>query len=62
LRLFRNRPVDDVDVNGDLAYAINWGTDVQKSEVAVVDLRDGRVLTTLRGEVPYLLLGDRSGC
>jgi hypothetical protein len=27
-----------------------------------VDLRDGRVLTTLRGEVPYLLLGDRSGC
>ena len=63
LRLFRNRPVHDVDVNGDLAYAINWGTDVQKSEVAVVDLRDGRVLTTLRGEVPYLLLGDdRSAC
>jgi|GEM_PF-1244215 len=63
LRLFRNRPVHEVDVNGDLAYAIDWGTDAQKSEVAVVDLRDGRVLRTLRGAVPYLLLGDdRTAC
>jgi len=63
LRLFRNRPLHEVHVNGDLAYAVDWGTDDRKSEVAVVDLRGGRVLTTLRGAPPYLLLGDdRTAC
>jgi hypothetical protein len=63
LRLFRNRPVHEVHVNGDLAYAIDWGTDGQNAEVAVVDLRGGRVLRTLRGAPPYLLLGDeRTAC
>jgi hypothetical protein len=63
LRLFRNRPVHEVHMNGDLAYAVNWGTDDQKSEVTVVDLRGGRVLRTLRGAPPYLLLGgDRAAC
>jgi hypothetical protein len=58
LRFFRDRPVHEVHVNGDLAYAIDWGSDVGKSEVAVVDLRAGRVLRTVRGAPPYLLLGD----
>jgi hypothetical protein len=63
LRLFRNRPVHEVHVNGDLAYAINWGSDAQKPELSVVDLRGGRVLTALRGAPPYLLLGDdRTAC
>jgi hypothetical protein len=58
LRFFRDRPVHEVQVNGDLAYAIDWGSDARNSEVAVVDLRAGRVLTTVRGAPPYLLLGD----
>jgi hypothetical protein len=58
LRFFKNRPVHEVHVNGDLAYAIDWGDDARRSEVAVVDLRAGRVLTTLRGTPPYLLMGD----
>jgi hypothetical protein len=63
LRLFRNRPVHEVHVNGDLAYAASWADDFDKSEVAVVDLRSGRVLTTRRGAPPYLLLGeDRTAC
>jgi hypothetical protein len=45
-------------VNGDLAYAIDWGSDARKSQVAVVDLRAGRVLTTVLGAPPYLLMGD----
>jgi hypothetical protein len=63
-RLVKDRPVHEVAVNGDLAYAITWGSsDLQKSEVAVVDLPSGRVRTTIRGEPPYLLLGtDRSAC
>jgi hypothetical protein len=62
-QFFRNRPVHEVHVNGDLAYAVSWGDDYQKSEVAVVDLRGGRVLTTVRGAPPYLLLGeDRTAC
>jgi hypothetical protein len=63
-RLLGNRPVHEVHVNGDLAYAVTWGaSDLQKSQVAVVDLRAGRVLTTVRGEPPYLLLGDdRASC
>jgi hypothetical protein len=64
LHLIRNRPVHEVDVNGDLAYAITWGSsDLQKSEVAVVELPSGRVRTTIRGEPPYLLLAtDGSAC
>jgi hypothetical protein len=64
LQPVKNRPVHELDVNGDLAYAITWGSsDLQKSEVAVVDLPRGRVRTTIRGEPPYLLLGtDRSAC
>jgi hypothetical protein len=63
LRLFRNRQIHEVQVNGDLAYAIDWGNEPRKPEVAVVDLRGGRVLTTRRGAVPYLLLGgDRAAC
>lgn len=58
LQLFKNRPVHEVHVNGDLAYAVDWGSDPDKSEVAVVDLRAGRVLTTVRGAPPYLLMGD----
>jgi hypothetical protein len=59
LRFFRNRPVHEVHVNGDLAYAIDWGNgEARRSEVAVVDLRAGRVLGTVRGAPPYLLLGD----
>jgi hypothetical protein len=62
-RHFRNRPVHEVHVNGDLAYAVSWGDDYRKSAVAVVDLRGGRVLTTVRGIPPYLLLGeDRAAC
>lgn len=62
-RLFTNRPVHEVHVNGDLAYAASWANEFNKSEVAVVDLRSGRVLTTLRGAPPYLLLGeDRTAC
>jgi len=62
-QFFRNRPVHEVQVNGDLAYAVSWGDDYQKSEVAVVDLGGGRVLTTVRGAPPYLLLGeDRTAC
>jgi len=63
LRLFRNRPVHEVQVNGDLAYAASWADVYEKSTVAVVDLRSGRVLTTRRGAPPYLLLGeDRMAC
>jgi hypothetical protein len=63
LRLFRNRQIHEVLVNGDLAYAIDWGNEPRKPELAVVDLRGGRVLTTRRGAVPYLLLGgDRAAC
>jgi hypothetical protein len=63
LRLFRNRQVHEVQVNGDLAYAIDWGNEPRKPELAVVDLRGGGVLTTRRGAVPYLLLGnDRAAC
>jgi hypothetical protein len=64
LQLVKNRPVHELDVNGDLAYAITWGSsDLQKSQVAVIDLPSGRVRTTIRGEPPYLLLGaDRSAC
>jgi hypothetical protein len=63
-QLVKNRPVHELRVNGDLAYAITWGsTDLQKSEVAVVDLASRRVRTTVRGEPPYLLLGtDGSAC
>jgi hypothetical protein len=62
-RHFRNRPVHEVHVNGDLAYAVSWGDDYRNSAVAVVDLRGGRVLTTVRGIPPYLLLGeDRAAC
>jgi hypothetical protein len=63
-QLVKNRPVHELDVNGDLAYAITWGSsDLKKSEVAVVDLPSGRVRTTIRGEPPYLLLGtDGSAC
>jgi hypothetical protein len=64
LQPVKHRPVDELDVNGDLAYAITWGSsDLRKSEVAVVDLPRGRVRTTIRGEPPYLLLGtDGSAC
>jgi hypothetical protein len=58
LRFFKDRPVHDVHVNGDLAYAIDWGSDARKSQVAVVDLRAGRVLRTVLGAPPYLLMGD----
>jgi hypothetical protein len=58
LRFFKDRPVHEVHVNGDLAYAVDWGSDARKSEVAVVDLRAGRVLTTVRGVPPYRLMGD----
>ncbi|HEX8132306.1 MAG TPA: hypothetical protein VF880_02590 [Actinomycetes bacterium] len=63
-QLIKHRPVHELDVNGDLAYAITWGSsDAQKSEVAVVDLPSGRVRTTIRGEPPYLLLDtDGSAC
>jgi hypothetical protein len=49
VRLFRNRPVHQVQVNGDLAYAASWADDDEKSVVAVVDLRTGRVRTSRRG-------------
>ena len=50
-------------MNGDLAYAASWADVYEKSTVAVVDLRSGRVLTTRRGAPPYLLLGeDRMAC
>jgi hypothetical protein len=63
LRFFKDRPVHEVHVHGDLAYAVDWGSDTRKSEVAVVDLRAGRVLTTVGGTPPYLLMGDdRAGC
>jgi hypothetical protein len=63
LHLFRNRPVHEVRPNGDLAYAVSWGDSDATSSVAVVDLRRGRVLSTLRGLPPYLLLGeDQSAC
>jgi hypothetical protein len=60
----KNRPVHELWVYGDLAYAITWGSsDARKSEVAVVDLPSGRVRTTIRGEPPYLLLGTNgSAC
>jgi hypothetical protein len=63
-QLVKNRPVHELWANGDLAYAVTWGSsDVQKSEVAVVDLPSGRVRNTIRGEPPYLLLGtERSAC
>jgi hypothetical protein len=63
LHLLRDRPVNEVHLNGDLAYAVSWGDDDATSEVAVVDLRSGRVLSTRRGLPPYLLLGeDRAAC
>jgi hypothetical protein len=45
------------------AYAVSWGDGDATSEVAVVDLRSGRVLSARRGLPPYLLLGeDRAAC
>jgi hypothetical protein len=63
-QVVRNRPVHEVHVNGEIAYAVTWGTtDLHKSEVAVVDLRTSRVHATVRGAPPYLLLGEeRSAC
>jgi hypothetical protein len=63
LHLFRNRQVHELQVNGDLAYAVSWGDSDATSSVAVVDLRRGRVLSTRRGLPPYLLLGeDQTAC
>jgi hypothetical protein len=64
VRLFRGRPIGDVWMNGDLAYAVRWGPDVERSQVAVVDLDRDRVVASWRGLPPYLLVPgeDRAVC
>jgi hypothetical protein len=64
VRLFRGRPIGDVWVNGDLAYVVRWEHDLEKSQVAVVDLHRDRVISRRRGLPPYLLLPgeDRAAC
>jgi hypothetical protein len=51
-------------VNGDLAYVVRWEHDLEKSQVAVVDLHRDRVISRRRGLPPYLLLPgeDRAAC
>jgi hypothetical protein len=64
VRLLRGRPIGDVWVNGDLAYAVRWEHDPEQSQVAVVDLARDRVVASRRGLPAYLLLPgeDRAAC
>ena len=64
MRLFRGRPIGGVWMNGGLAYVVRWEHDLEKRQVAVVDLHRSRVISRRRGPPPHLLLpgGDRAAC
>jgi hypothetical protein len=64
VRLFRGRPIGDVWVNGGLAYVVRWEHDLEKRQVAAVDLHRDRVISRRWGLPPYLLLPgeDRAAC